>query len=251
VAPIVVIPAEEALAEPIDVPVTSVAPVMTEPPLVISEPAIAAHPAELGLGIGPAYWADPLGYEPPAFVASSLAQSFRPVDPRSAPLMGTLPSPIRISLPAIGVDSSVAGLKVMELGDSRAYETPKNLVGHIPVSANPGERGGSWYFGHLESPIAREGNVFYNLPDIPQQLRQGDDVYAIVDNGQASFLYRITESFVVHQDQLRMDYGYLQGLKPEYALLDPTGPNIHLVTCVPRWSYDYRLVVSGTLVGQR
>ena len=164
-------------------------------------------------------------------------QGFRPLDPITIPAKGTLDSPTRIIIPSIGVDSKVASLQIMDLGNSRAYETPKHVVGHIPELANPGERGSTWLFGHLESPIAGEGNVFYNLPKIPDLLRKGRDVYVVLYSGSTSFLYRVTETRVVHQDDMK--------------LYDLGGPNVHLVACVPRLVYDHRIVVTGELVGIR
>ena len=219
-------------------------------PPQISSSAIVSQQLYPGEAIKATYWSNPLEYEPASYVESSLVQGFKPVDPSQALPLGSLPSPTRIIIPFIGVDSRVEGLQIMDLGDSRAYNTPDHVVGHIPQSANPGEGQSGWYFGHLESPIAGEGNVFYNLPRIPELLLK-QDVYIIVENGTGSYLYKITEAFVVHQDDLRMDYAYLQGLKADYAKLEPGGANIHLVTCVPKWDYDNRLVVSGTLVGER
>ena len=77
--------------------------------------------------------------------------------------------------------------------------------------------------------------MFYNLPKIPDQLRDGQDVYAVVENETASYLYRITETRVVHQDDMK--------------LYDTGGPTIHLVSCVPRFVYDHRLIATGELVG--
>ena len=217
----------------------------------ISPLAIAEQQPYPGEAIRATYWSDPLRYEPSSYVEAYLIQGFKPVDQANLPLRGTLPSPTQITVPTIGVDSQVAGLRIVDLGDSRAYETPKHVVGHIPQSANPGEKGHAWFFGHLESPIAREGNVFYDLPKIPDKLRKGEEVYVVVESEGGSYLYRITEAFAVHQDDLTMDYEALRELKPEYAQLGPGGANIHLVACVPRLVYDHRLVVSGELVGTR
>ena len=235
-------------------PVDSTVPLVTEPepagPLV-ADSAISGlrmYPAE---SIRPSYWESPLEYEPLSYVEASAIQGFQLVDPGSFAPMGTLAAPTGIHIPSIGVETQVEALRILDLGDSRAYETPKHVVGHIPESSNPGEVGSVWLFGHLESPIAGEGNVFYNLPNIPDLLRQGRSVYTVVETDGTDYLYRLTEAFVVHADDLRMDYGYLQSMKPEYAHLDPGGSNVHLVACVPRFVYDSRLVVSGELVGIR
>jgi LPXTG-site transpeptidase (sortase) family protein len=185
--------------------------------------------------LSPSFWGNPLAAEEPSSTEASLIQDFRLLDSSMAVPVGTLSGPTRIFIPSIGVNSKVDGLKILDLGDSRAYETPKHVVGHIPQTANPGEAGSVWLFGHLESPIQGEGNVFSNLPEIPNLLRKGENVYAVVENGQDSYLYRITETKVVHQDDL--------------AMYDTGESTIHLVTCVPRWVYDHRLIVTGQLVG--
>jgi sortase (surface protein transpeptidase) len=217
----------------------------------ISPSVIAAQQAYPGETLKAAYWSNPLEYEPPSYLETALLQGFRPIDSLTLPPTGTLSAAKRVILPSIGVDSKVEGLEIMNLGDSRAYQTPNRVVGQIPEESNPGEMGSVWLFGHLESPIAGEGNVFYNLPKIPDLLRKGQEVYTIVEAGSRSYLYKITEAVVVHQDDLKLDYGHLKGLKPEYAQLDPGGANLHLVACVPRFVYDSRLVVSGELVGVR
>ena len=248
----VVSSAQIGVARDSDAAISSVqSPVVSQALFQISPSAIAAQQLYPGEAIKATYWGNPLEYEPDSYIESSLLRGYRPLDSSNVAAAGTLLPPTRIILPSIGVDSSVKGLAVLDLGDSRAYETPKHVVGHIPASSNPGELGSVWLFGHLESPIAGEGNVFYSLPKIPDLLRKGQEVYTIVENGQASYLYRITEAFVVHQSELRMDYGYLKTLRPEYAQLDPGGANIHLVVCVPRFVYDSRLIVSGKLVGKR
>ena len=125
-------------------------------------------------------------------------------------------------------------MQILDLGDSLEYETPKNVVGHIPETANAGEDGTAWFFGHLESPIQGEGNVFARLPELPDLLRRGK-VYATVENEEATYLYELTASRVMHEDEL--------------VVFDAGEAGISLVTCVPRFLYDHRLVVTGELVG--
>ena len=55
-------------------------------------------------------------------------------------------------------------------------------MGRIPNTSNPGELGNGWLFGHLESPIRGEGNVFQRLPEIPALLSAGDPVYVSLLN---------------------------------------------------------------------
>ena len=182
-------------------------------------------------------WSNPLSFEPAYYRDNNLLRGFTPVDTGLiAPVQSVAPA-TRIMIPSINVDSAVKELAVLDLGGSRAYETPANTVGHIPATANAGEANGSWFFGHTESPTLGEGSVFFNLRDIPDKLRRGEEVYIITDNGQDQFLYRVTSSQVVHQSDLRL---YETGLA-----------TIHLVSCVPRLVYDYRLIISGELIATK
>ena len=193
--------------------------------------------------IHPKFWAQPLwsGGEPyvynPVDSGTGLPDGFRAVSALDGALRrgeGALTS--RIAIPLIDVDSGATELAILNLGDSRAYETPKHLVGHIPQSPNPGEIGNGWYFGHLESPIKGEGNVFHRLPEIPDLLRDGDDVYVELESADGQvFLYRTTRTEVMHQDELQL-YG-------------ANTAQITLVACVPRLVYDHRIVVTAELVG--
>ena len=181
-------------------------------------------------------WDNLYGYEPAYFKEQALLSGFSPIG-ESAIAFADIPPSTRILVPAIGVDSTITELAILDLGDSRAYESPDNTVGHIPETANAGQKGASWFFGHTESPISREGSVFFNLQKIPEKLRNGENVYIITDNGANQFLYRATSSRVVHQDDLRLD-------ATPYA-------DINLVSSVPRFVYDHRLVVSGELIALR
>ena len=181
-------------------------------------------------------WDNLYGYEPAYLREQALLSGFSPIGETGVTLADIPPS-TRILVPAIGVDSTVSELAILDLGDSRTYESPDNTVGHIPESANAGETGTSWFFGHTESPISREGSVFFNLQKVPEKLRNGEDVFIITDNGINQFLYRATSSRVVHQDDLRLD------ASPK--------ADIKLVSSVPRFVYDYRLVVSGELIALR
>ena len=183
-------------------------------------------------------WDNLFGYEPAYLREQALLRGFTPIGESGGSIgLTDIPPSTRILIPAIGIDSTITELSILDLGDARAYESPDNTVGHIPESANAGEPGTSWFFGHTESPISREGSVFFNLQKVPEKLRNGEDVFIITDNGINQFLYRATSSQVVHQDNLRLD-GML-------------GSDINLVSSVPRFVYDYRLVVSGELIARR
>ena len=147
------------------------------------------------------------------------------------------PAATRMRIPAVGIDSTVVELAIRDLGDQLAYQTPNRTVGHIPETYDAGENGEAWFFGHTESPILDEGSVFLNLQQIPELLRQGKDVQIITDNGTEEFLYQVTATRVVHEDDLALESG--------------GGPQIHLVSCVPRLVYDHRLIVDADLIASR
>ena len=185
----------------------------------------------------PMYWGDPLwaGGTEFHFQRPAFPDGFRRITSPNTGMFSGGSSAQRIVIPDIGVDSTVSELAIVDLGSSRAYDTPKNVVGHIPETSNPGEVGNGWYFGHLESPIKGEGNVFQRLPKLPGLLRNGDPVYIVVESAAGQHLYQVTQTTQVHQDDLE--------------LTDSDSATITLVTCVPRLVYDHRLVVTAELVG--
>ena len=142
-----------------------------------------------------------------------------------------------VSISAIDIDASVVELSIEDLGVRRAYETPSNAAGHIPETFNAGENGDGWFFGHMESPLLGEGSVFRNLDQIPDKLTAGEDVQIITNNGTEQFLYQVTATRIVHEDDI--------------AIGGDGGPNIHLVSCFPRLVYDHRLIVDATLIAKK
>ena len=193
-----------------------------------------------GHKIHPKYWDRPLtaGADEYTYGVIRRDDGFLEVPASNGLPKGTLSDATHLRIPSIGVDSEITNLAILDLGDSRKYETPAHVVGRIPQTSNPGELGNTWLFGHLESPIRGEGNVFKRLPDIPGILNNGDPVYVTLLNAEGEeFMYQITETEVVYKDDL--------------ALYDTDDSTITLVACVPRLVYDHRIVVTGKLVGIR
>ena len=191
-----------------------------------------------GVKIHPKYWSESLwaGEDTNWIQEDTLPEGFQPLSVNnyvSSPITETRAQHIRI--PSIGVDSPVNELKIINLNNSSSYETPNNVVGHIPETSNPGELGNGWFFGHLESPVMGEGNVFGKLPQIPDYLRNGDTVYIMIDVGNKEYIYQATSSSVIHKDELH--------------LFSSDDSRITLVTCVPRLVYDHRLLISAILIG--
>jgi LPXTG-site transpeptidase (sortase) family protein len=190
-----------------------------------------------GFQIHPKYWSDPLwaGADPYTYGVVNRPDGFVPLLATDGLTRGQGAQAREIRIPSIGVESTIKDLAVIDLGDSSTYETPDNLVGRIPTTAQAGETGNAWFFGHLESPIRGEGNVFQNLPQIPGMLKNGDPVYVSIVTDDGEYLYQVTETEVVHQDDLHLS--------------DTDDSTITLVACVPRLVYDHRILVTGKLVG--
>lgn len=231
-----------AAANPADTPPTDSTAQQSPPRAPLPPSSYAAlYPATQ---IHPKFWGNPLwaDSEPYLYAAANPAPGLPPgfralsaTEDALTPGEGAFTT--RMTIPAIGVDSDITELAILNIGSANAaYETPAHLVGHIPQSPNPGELGNAWYFGHLESPIRGEGSVFKRLPEIPALLRDGDDVFIeLATQDGNTYLYKVSETEVMHQDDLRM--------------YTADAARITLVACVPRLVYDHRILVTAELVG--
>ena len=190
-----------------------------------------------GKRLNPKHWAEPVWYGTGPYPIEVLPPGFRPISNGDiGGKIGSLANALTIRIPILNIDSEVKDLGIINLGDSSAYETPKHVVGHIPGTANPGESGNGWFFGHLESPIRGEGSVFRRLPEIPRKyLREGDPVYVILESDEGEYLYQVISGETVKPDELHL-----------YSADDSI---ITMVTCVPPLVYDHRLLVTAKLVG--
>jgi sortase (surface protein transpeptidase) len=147
----------------------------------------------------------------------------------------TYSPPTRIRIPAINLDAQIQGLRILNLGNERAYETPKNVVGHIPESAPAGAAGNVWLFGHLESLILGEGSVFRDLPKIYELLKDEQIIYTVLDSDEGIYLYQIHSFETIPRDDL--------------SLWESDQAIVTMVTCWPRLKYDERILVTARLVG--
>ena len=149
----------------------------------------------------------------------------------------TVPAPkyaTRMIIPEIGLRAFVEELEVVEEGDSRAWETPKHVVGHIPTTGKPGTSGQGWYFGHLESPISGEGNIFRRLPELAARFKRGEQFTIQLDAGNERYVYQVYRTDVVHAT--------------EFVVSDSRLNDITLVSCWPQFEYSERVLVTAALV---
>jgi len=186
----------------------------------------------VGPHVAPQFWDNPSLAE--TIDDKLVIGGFNPVDSLTASKVYHHP-PSYIRIPSIDISSPVESLSILDLGNSKSYETPKDVVGYIPESAIPGSLGNVWLFGHLESPIRGEGSVFNDLPKINELLRQGRSVFVILQTPGDSFLYLVKSFRLIPKEEL-----YFWGSDRS---------QITLVTCWPRFSYDQRIVITAELVG--
>ena len=149
----------------------------------------------------------------------------------------TVPEPkyaTRMIVSGIGLRATVGELEVVEEGDSRAWETPKHVVGHIPTTGKPGTSGQGWYFGHLESPISGEGNIFRRLPELAARFKRGEQFTIQLDAGGERYVYQVYRTDVVHAS--------------EFSVSDSGLNDITLVSCWPQYEYSERVLVTAALV---
>ena len=196
-------------------------------PLVVSDPLIIP---EASLYSGDA------GYIP-VQSGVDLPEGFVLINFADDEVLPSVASATSLSISSVSIDAGVVELSIEDLGDRRAYETPNNAIGHIPETHDAGENGDAWFFGHMESPLIGEGAVFSNLDQIPDKLANGEEVQIITSNGNEEFLYRVTATRIVHEDDLTLE--------------GDGGPNIHLVACFPRLVYDHRLIVDAELIAKK
>lgn len=145
-------------------------------------------------------------------------------------------NPTKIRIPTILINSEINNLNIVKKGDSYQWENPKWVVGYIPTTPKPNEIGTGWYFGHLQSLIRNEGNVFNRLPELPGLLSTKYPLYIFLETESTKYLYQIYKTEVIPQEKLLIENR-------------TSDREIVLVTCVPPLIYDHRLVVSAKLIG--
>ena len=187
-----------------------------------------------GGSMNPRYWSEPHWAGNLPFGGPTIPEGFMPVDASDTSLFSNdAQRGVRMRIPAIDLDGTVSELEILDLGDSRAWSTPDNVVGHIPTTANPGEAANGWYFGHLDNFISNEGDIFRRLPEISEMI-SNDPVDIFITTSDAEYMYRVTQTRQLHRDELH--------------LTETNNAQISLVTCWPFRVYDHRIVVSAVLI---
>jgi sortase A len=157
--------------------------------------------------------------------------------PDSPPASTTVPAPItapdinwangsavaRIEIPSIDVDKVV----VEGVRDKDLREGP----GHFPESPMPGQLGNSAIAGHRTTFGAPFGEI--------DEVELGDELIFTTPAG--TFVYAVTDVAIVAPE----DYGDV------IPTTDPTEATVTLVSCHPKYTARQRIIVYGTLIGER
>jgi sortase (surface protein transpeptidase) len=173
---------------------------------------------------------------PEAAVAEPVLPSLRPLEVGAPGVpappeqgTGTAPAPIRLQIPAIGVDSSLVAL---DLNRDGTVEVPSdfNRPGWYRRSPAPGDQGAAVILGHLDSNTGPA--VFWRL----SALRPGDTVRVTRQGGiQLEFAVQRTVSYPVDSF-------------PSFDVYGATArPELRLITCGGTYSASRRRYLSNVV----
>jgi LPXTG-site transpeptidase (sortase) family protein len=126
-----------------------------------------------------------------------------------------MPDPVRISIPAIGVNARVIRLG---LNRDKTIQVPTNLAdtGWFEPGPEPGEQGAAVIVGHLD---ARQGpGVFFHL----DRLRAGDVITIRLRNG-STVRYVANSMIRVPKSKFPTNRVYAQTAKPTLRLITCAG----------------------------
>jgi sortase (surface protein transpeptidase) len=126
------------------------------------------------------------------------------------------PIPVRISIPAIGVNARIIPLG---LNRDRTIEVPKNFAetGWFRPGAEPGERGAAVIVGHLDSRAGPA--VFYRL----DELRLGDVIRVRLRDG-STVKFAARSMLRVPKNRFPTELVYARTRQPTLRLITCAGP---------------------------
>ncbi|PYC84434.1 class F sortase [Streptomyces tateyamensis] len=147
--------------------------------------------------------------------------------------------PVRLRIPAIGVDAPVTGVGLDRDGHlATPVETDRNLAGWYRAGITPGQRGTALLAGHVDT--AGGPAVFYGLGS----LHRGDRID--VERADRSTAWFVVDAVAVY-DRAAFPDRKVYGQAPD--------PQLRLITCGGQYTkgkgYQGNLVVFAHLTGHR
>jgi LPXTG-site transpeptidase (sortase) family protein len=145
-------------------------------------------------------------------------------------------SPLRISIPALGVDAAVIDVGIAKSGHM-AVPQSFTEVGWYRYGPAPGELGSAVMAGHVDNGLGLKA-VFARL----DELNIGNDIYVTMSDGRKLH-------FVVSDIEV---YAY-QSVPSSVVFGQQDTARLNLITCEGAWvqgdkTYDHRVVIFSTLV---
>ncbi|MEU2285729.1 class F sortase [Streptomyces sp. NPDC013178] len=156
----------------------------------------------------------------PASTPGSPSSASSPSSPGSAPSAATAASaPVRLEIPAIGVDTPVMRLGLAPDGTVEVPPiTADDRAGWYRHSPPPGRKGPSVILGHVT--VGEYGDGVFRRLDL---LRRGDRVVARLENGTAA-VFAVTEVRTVAKADFPTEAVYGNVDRPELRLITCGGP---------------------------
>jgi LPXTG-site transpeptidase (sortase) family protein len=129
-------------------------------------------------------------------------------------------NPIRLSIPAIGINALVEPVGILSNGDiATPTQSPWENVGWYNAGPRPGERGSAVIDGHLDRPGGYPA-VFWRLRD----LHVGDDVLVLSTDGK-----------IRHFHVTRIALYTPQAAPVQDIFGNKGGTYLNLITCAGDW----------------
>jgi len=131
-----------------------------------------------------------------------------------------LAPPVRLLIPAIGVNSVIEDVGILENGDlGTATRDPWDDVGWYDLGAYPGSRGSAVIDGHLDRPGGYPA-IFWNL----RNLHIGDKVMVLNTHGK-TISFRVT----------RIEFYPPEAAPVQEIFGNQAGNYLNLITCAGDW----------------
>lgn len=153
--------------------------------------------------------------------------------PTSTPSPTATPLPLpatRLSIPALGLNTSVVESYPKEQGDgSFIWDPPNYAAGHYNSSGNPGEGRNIVFLGHNNI----YGEVFRDL----NKLIPGDEIVLLTDASE--FHYQVQQKVIIpyvgHEAEANLQIGEMSA--PQSSEM------VTLISCWPYTTYTSRIVI--------
>ena len=175
---------------------------------------------------------------PTAAAVATLLPPPTPI-PTAGPPSDQPSAPVRIVIPAIGVDAPVVEVGwhvAWSDGEARGvWDTVAGAVGHHRGSADPGQPGNCVLSAHSSDA---GGALFRRLVEL-----SAGDIVQLYNFAEMCYTYHVTNVLILDET------GATAAEKRQHAAwLDPTEqPVLTLVTCWPPWAYTHRIIIRAAL----